>query len=161
MPRFTFYFNGAVTAFCMLLCVYYAVGNAASLSDCIIIIILFKWFAVITESPVSVSVPIGTNAQFHCAGTGIFIIWEVDGLASFTPDIVSRGITSVYRTHSDTVQSNLTVPATSENNGTTVRCRLFPSTFSNTSTLTVLPGNFMCLSWPIPIVIVEYNASHN
>ena len=92
----------------------------------------------------SVSVLIGTNAQFHCAGTGIFIIWEVDGLTSSNPVIISRGITTVMSSSSGTIQSTLTVPGTLVNNGTTVRCRLYPSTFSNNSTLTVLPGNFMC-----------------
>ena len=96
----------------------------------------------------SVSVLIGTDAQFHCAGTGIFIIWEVDGLPSSNPDIVSRGITAVLISDSVKVQSNLTVPGTSVNNGTTVRCRLFSSsdsTFSNNSSLIVLPGNVPCI----------------
>ena len=91
----------------------------------------------------SVSVLVGTDGQFHCAGTGIIITWEVDGLASIDPNITSRGITTVVSSSSGTVQSTLTVPATSVNNGTTVRCRLFSlsgSTFSNNSTLTVLPG---------------------
>ena len=109
--------------------------------------IIFKFilFPVITEGPVSVSVVIGTDAQFHCAGTGVVITWEVDGLASTNPVISSRGITSDHvSSSSGTVQSNLTVPATSVNNGTTVRCRLFSwsgSVFSNNSILTVLPGN--------------------
>ena len=105
---------------------------------------VFFFITGITESPVSVSVLIGTNAQFRCAGTGVVITWEVDGLASSNPVISSRGITSDgVSSSSGTVQSNLTVPATSVNNGTTVRCRLFSlsgSTFSNNSTLTVLPG---------------------
>ena len=91
----------------------------------------------------SVTALIGTNAQFHCAGTGIVITWEVDGIASIDPSITSRGITTVVSSSSGTVQSNLTVPGTSMNNGTTVRCRLFSSSgsiFSNYSTLTVLPG---------------------
>ena len=110
---------------------------------------IFNYYllTVITEGPVSVSVLVGTDAQFHCAGTGVVITWEVDGLTSINPVISSRGITSDVRSSSSgTVQSNLTVPATSVNNGTTVRCRLFSSsgsTFSNYSTLTILPGNFM------------------
>ena len=95
----------------------------------------------------SVSVLVGTNAQFHCAGTGIIITWEVDGLVSSSLDITSRGITSDVSSSSGTVQSALTVPATSVNNGTIVQCRLYSlsgSAFSNSSTLTVLPGNFMC-----------------
>ena len=35
------------------------------------------------------SVLVGTDAQFHCAGTGIIITWEVDGLASIDPNITS------------------------------------------------------------------------
>ena len=92
----------------------------------------------------SVSVVIGTDGRFHCAGTGVVITWEVDGLASTNPVISSRGITSDHvSSSSGTVQSNLTVPATSVNNGTTVRCIVFSSsgsTFSNNYTLTVLSG---------------------
>ena len=70
------------------------------------------------------SVLIGTDAQFHC---GYFINWNVDGLHSDDPNIRSQGITSVDGSSpsAGTVQSNLTVPATSVNNGTTVQCRLF------------------------------------
>ena len=91
----------------------------------------------------SVTALVGTNAQFHCAGTGFTISWEVDGLTSSNPVIIGRGITAVLLSGSGTVQSTLTVPATSVNNGTTVRCivlTLSGSTFSNNSTLTVLSG---------------------
>ena len=93
----------------------------------------------------SVTVLVGTNAQFHCAGTGNRLVWQVDGLTPAHPDILARGITTVTLPSSGTVQSNLTVPATSENNGTTVRCAISVSLFStpvtsNYSTLTVLPG---------------------
>ena len=99
----------------------------------------------ITEGPVSVTALIGTDAQFHCAGTGNYLVWEVDELQADHPDILARGITVVTLPSSGTVQSNLTVPATSENNGTTVRCVIGVSKysltgFSNYSTLTVLPG---------------------
>ena len=92
----------------------------------------------------SVNALVGTDAQFHCAGTGSIISWEVDGLPSSNPVIISRGITSDdVSSSSGTVQSTLIVPATSENDGTTVRCKHFSSsgsTYSNNSTLTVLPG---------------------
>ena len=106
--------------------------------------------AAITEGPVSVTALIGTNAQFHCAGTGNYLVWEVDGLAPDHPDILARGITTTTLPSSGTVQSNLTVPATSVNNGTTVRCAISVSLFStpvisNYSTLTVLPGEIICL----------------
>ena len=99
----------------------------------------------ISEGPVSVTAVIGTDAQFHCAGTGNYLVWEVDGLQANHPDILARGITVVTLPSSGTVQSNLTVPATSVNNGTTVRCAISASLFStpaisNYSALTVLPG---------------------
>ena len=99
----------------------------------------------ISKAPVSVTTLVGTNAQFHCAGTGNILVWVVDGLQTGNSDIVSRGITEHTILSSGTVQSNLTVPATSENNGTTVRCAISVSLFStpaisNNSTLTVLPG---------------------
>ena len=106
---------------------------------------LIMYFIAITEGPVSVTALIGTNAQFHCAGTGNYLVWEVDGLQADHPDILARGISDVTPSSSGTVQSNLTVPATSVNNGTTVRCAIGVSLFStpaisNYSTLTVLPG---------------------
>ena len=88
----------------------------------------------------------GTNAQFHCNGSGTVLAWEVDGLSVNHQIIVDRGITEhTVSSTSGTVQSTLTVPATSENDGTTVRCFIGPSLFSltlvgNSSTLTVLPG---------------------
>ena len=90
----------------------------------------------------SVTALFGTNAQFHCAGTGNYLVWEVDGLQTDHSNISARGITSDT---SGTVQSTLTVPATSENNGTTVRCAISVSlsstrAISNYSMLTVLPG---------------------
>ena len=93
----------------------------------------------------SLTVLVGTNAQFHCAGTGNHLMWEVDGLQPDHPDILARGITTITLPSSGTVQSTLTVPATSENNGTTVRCGIKESLFStpaisNYSILTVLPG---------------------
>ena len=99
----------------------------------------------ISKAPVSVTALVGTNAQFHCTGTGNYLVWIVDGLQTGNSDIVSRGITEHTIPSSGTVQSTLTVPATSENNGTTVRCAISVSLFStpvvsNYSTLTVLPG---------------------
>ena len=103
------------------------------------------YFIAITEAPVSVTALIGTNAQFHCAGTGNYLVWEVDGLQTDHSSISARGITSDTTTDSGTVQSTLTVPATSMNNGTTVRCAIGVSAFStpvasNYSILTILPG---------------------
>ena len=48
----------------------------------------------ITEGPVSVKVLVGTNAQFHCAGTGNYLVWEVDGLQADHSNISACGVTS-------------------------------------------------------------------
>lgn len=104
---------------------------------------------VITEGPVSVTdAMIGTNVHFHCAGTGGMLLWTVDGFYHHYKPIVDRGITAVtVPSSNNTVQSTLTVPATSVNNGTTVQCSIHNSllgsvAFSNNATLTVLPGEF-------------------
>ena len=94
----------------------------------------------------------GTNAVFHCAGSGAAVAWEVDGLSLNHQNIVNRGITDHTVASSGTVQSNLTVPATSVNNGTTVRCYIGSSLLSltvvgNYSTLTILPGIIVIMSY--------------
>ena len=96
-----------------------------------------------TEGPVSVTTLEGLNAQFHCAGSGTVLVWEVDGLPINDLSIVNRAITDDTVSSSGTVQSTLTVPATLGNNGTTVRCFLGSSLISltvvgNSSTLTIL-----------------------
>ena len=93
----------------------------------------------------SVSALVGENAMFHCAGSGLTVLWIVDGLLATDTNITNRGITrnTVTSSSSVTVQSTLTVPATSVNNGTTVQCRVLSlsgSVTSNNATLTVLPG---------------------
>ena len=85
------------------------------------------------------------NSQFHCIGTGVFLTWEVDGLSYNFAAIKQRGIFAAIAMESGTIQSNLTVPATTENNGTTVRCAIGETfisipVLSNYSTLTVLAG---------------------
>ena len=90
----------------------------------------------------SVSALVGENALFHCAGSGVVVLWTVDGLYATDISILDRGITRhTISSSSGTVQSTLTVPATQENNGTTVQCVLYPGEVtSNNATLTVLPG---------------------
>ena len=103
----------------------------------------------------SVSALVGKNALFHCNGSGIAIQWIADGVyvTETDPVIVDRGISSISAVSipSGTVQSTLTVPATSVNNGTTVQCVLYPgSVTSNNATLTVLPGK---LCWTDTIIV--------
>ena len=116
--------------------------------------------AVITEGPVSVTALVGTNAQFHCAGTGNYLVWEVDGLTLEHIDIQDRGIVEDSIQHSGTVHSTLTVPATSMNNGSTVRCGISATLFStpvvsNTSTLIVLPGEVFTSTDAYIYILVE------
>ena len=95
----------------------------------------------------SVSALVGENALFHCTGSGgtnIRVEWLVDGLLATDYSISDRGISDKTVSSSGTVQSTLTVPATSVNNGTTVQCRVVSLNggfaISNNATLTVLPG---------------------
>ena len=103
--------------------------------------------AEITEEPQSVTALVGTVAQFHCAGTGNLLTWFVDGLPYYDQRIKDRGIVENTDPTDSSVQSNLTVPATLENNGTSVQCAVQTLTsvkvFSNYATLRVFPG--MCL----------------
>ena len=98
----------------------------------------------LTDGPVSVSALVGENALFHCNGSGLTVLWIVDGSLATDSIIVDRGITpDTPMTSSGTVQSTLTVPATLVNNGTTVQCRVVSLSgfaISNNATLTVLPG---------------------
>ena len=85
----------------------------------------------------------GTNAQFHCAGTGFARTWLVDGIPNYFPEITSRGVFDDTSVDKGFIQSNLTVPATSKNNGTSIQCIIASanmSVFSDTAYLTVLPG---------------------
>ena len=104
----------------------------------------YLYSPALTVGPVSVSALVGENALFHCNGSGFTIAWRVDGFLATDSVIVERGITpDTPVTSSGTVQSTLTVPATLENNGTTVQCRLISingMTDSNNATLTILPG---------------------
>ena len=88
---------------------------------------------------------VGTVVQFHCAGTGSFLNWVVDGLQDNHPTIIARGVFAVTTPGvSGSIQSNLTVPVTLENNGTSVQCVITSltsgSVFSDPATLRVLPG---------------------
>ena len=96
----------------------------------------------------SVSALVGENALFHCNGSGIAVQWVADGVyvTDTDPVIVDRGITASSSLSSGTIQSTVTVPATLENNGTTVQCivlSLLGSVTSNNATLTVLPGELL------------------
>ena len=85
---------------------------------------------------------IGTDVQFHCAGNGSFLSWLVDGVPPTDPDIMQHYAAGF-------IQSNITIPATLENNDTSVQC--FISSISSlpvsseTATMTVLPGMILFL----------------
>ena len=85
---------------------------------------------------------VGTNAQFHCAGTGNHLVWVVDGLQADHPDIIAHGVTlpSSSGTYSPT-----SLYMYQQHRRTMVRCAISVLVFStpvvsNYSTLIVLPG---------------------
>ena len=94
----------------------------------------------ITKEPHSVTALVGANAEFYCAGTGSDLYWLVDGEYHYYSSVMMRGIVANVETSMSGVQSNLTVPATLENNGTLIQC-VISSASSDTVTITVLPGN--------------------
>ena len=86
---------------------------------------------------------VGTDARFHCAGTGFVITWLVDGIPNYFPEITNRGVFDDTNVNAGFIHSNLTVPATSKNNGTSIQCGITSTNLSalgNTAYLTVLPG---------------------
>ena len=103
--------------------------------------------ADITVPPVSMNAIIGENVIFHCAGTSTgsyfnFIRWAVDGRNPDDPDITNRMIFEKHQlcNMSGVLCSNLTVPATVENNGTTLQCcihSVYGDTCSDNVTLSV------------------------
>ena len=99
---------------------------------------------------------VGTDAQFHCAGTGNYLNWVIDELVMGDSTIRDRGVSAVTHEVSGVIQSNLTVPATLENNATSVQCVITSLTsvpvHSDHATLTVLPG--MCHPYKQVIIIL-------
>ena len=99
--------------------------------------------AGIIVPPESMNAIIGECATFHCAGTGIFLKWNVDGKHHDNQDVRNRAIfeSSIYI--SGVKYSNLTVLATVENNGTNLQCCINAgSTCSNNITFTVYFGKY-------------------
>ena len=94
------------------------------------------------------TVLVGTDAQFHCAGTGQFLNWLLDGVL-YQSNNNQVPYDNTEPTESG-VQSNLTVPATLEKNGTSVKCAIHTLSSvpvcSDEARLTVLPGMFQQLS---------------
>ena len=119
-----------------------------------------------TEGPVSVTTLEGINALFHCTGSGDNIAWRVDGLPHEDQNITKRGITAHTVQSSGTVQSALTVPATSVNNGTTVRCfigstlSLSFSVVGNYSTLTIGEKR-ECYYSAVIMTLCDYSCGHD
>ena len=91
---------------------------------------------------------VGTDAQFHCAGTGKLLTWLLDGVPYQSNN--DHGLCDNTEPTEFGVQSNLTVTATLQNNGTSVKCGIQTSNtslvYSDEATLTVLPGMFQQLS---------------
>ena len=83
----------------------------------------FSFHAVIT--PLSYTARLGNVGIFNCAVTGSNIIsWYINGSPSGYPSVRRRGIYTSRATSINTtwIQSNLTIPATWENNGVSIDC---------------------------------------
>ena len=75
--------------------------------------------------PLSYTARLDRAGTFHCAVTGSNIIsWYVDRTPSRYPSVRSRGIfaSPVTSINATWIQSNLTVPATFENDGISINC---------------------------------------
>lgn len=75
--------------------------------------------------PLSYTARLDSAGTFHCAVTGTNIVsWYVDRLPSGYPSIRRRGILASAETfiNATWIQSNLTVPATLENDGISINC---------------------------------------
>ena len=117
----------------------------------------------IIVEPQSVSALIGTTAQFHCIANGTFeLTWLVDGLLYTLKRIQSRGIVgTVISVESNTIHSMLTVPATLQNNRTSIQCVVRPpgppakGVYKSSAivTLEVLPGMFMVIVLQLLFVV--------
>ena len=131
----------------LIVCVWTSAGLFSSIFDRSAIALGIVAQTQLSDGPVSVGVLVGENAHFYCSGNGFTIIWIVDEYSASESSIMARGITQSMVASSGTVQSTLTVPATLENNGTAVWCRVIllngMSAISNNATLTVLPGELM------------------
>ena len=118
--------------------------------------------ADITVPPDSMNAIIGENVIFHCAGTGYFIRWTVDELYHDNPVITNRMIfekPQPCNNMSGVQCSNLTVLATVENNGTTLRCCINDhggSTCSNNVTFTVYFGKYSSYTHIHDYVTMDY-----
>ena len=69
---------------------------------------------------------------FNCTGTGVVLFWTVDGNASYTEEILHRGIVTIPLIHNITfVSAQISIPTTVVNNNTEVVCIVFDSTLTH------------------------------
>ena len=99
-------------------------------------------FPGITVQPTSASVPLGETALFMCAGDALASFWTVNGNSDSVPASIERGV-EVSEDDSDPslVRTNLTIPATVENDNVSIQCALVVGLiveFSSVVYLTVL-----------------------
>ena len=81
--------------------------------------------STVVITPLSYTARLGNVGIFHCAVTGSNIIsWYINGLPSGYPSVRRRGIFTSRATSINTtwIKSNLTIPATWENNGVSIDC---------------------------------------
>ena len=102
--------------------------HAFSLSYCNACVHNTSIYLAITSPPKSVNITEGSTVVFTCTGTrGIFFRWLVNNLFDNHPEVVGRGVT-IYTEIIDSelmlIESNLTIPATKDNNNISIQCIL-------------------------------------
>ena len=87
--------------------------------------------------PETAYAPLGTNTSFTCSGTSstsFFIFWRRNGILFSTNELASDGISYENSVNGNVVSSELTVPTSVENIGTSFTCLLIiPTVDSNVS----------------------------
>ena len=97
--------------------------------------------AAILSSPVSQNTTEGSLATFTCIGIGILFRWIVNGHYDGTAAVKIRGVDIVTKTLNEDTnlkESNLTIPATIQNNNITIQCYMVGIPYSDGPTNPVL-----------------------
>ena len=94
--------------------------------SCLYYNIISYVIAVITVAPSSVSAPLYTLANFICEGTGMLLLWSVEGTSLTDPSNQDREISVTINDISDNVWSSvLTIRALPINDMITIGCHVY------------------------------------
>ena len=88
-----------------------------------------NWFTILTAQQPTIAPPSYTafldpsdvSVRFTCTGEG-FVSWMVDGKPASETEIINRGISTNSSNDGGNFTSQITIPATVQNNNTEVQC---------------------------------------